>query len=68
MHQLVGLVNQARTNPERTGVTIHNYLEHKFQDHYLNAYDKRIDTFEGIAVLHDLRNYLCSIPPAGQLV
>lgn len=45
MHQLVGLINQARINPERTGYTIYEYLDHKFNGNYLNAYGKRIDTF-----------------------
>lgn len=64
----VDLINFARENPERASLDLHSQLANKFEGTEMNAFGKRIETFEGAKVLDEMCHFMRKQYPTGQLV
>ena len=68
MSSIVGLINTARSNPDRAALDIHSKLANKYESTDLFAFNKRIDTFEGVTALEDMYDYMRKISPTRELI
>ena len=58
----------ARSNPDRAGLDLHSKLASSYDQTQLSAFNKKIDTFEGISAFNDMYQYLRSIAPVRELI
>ena len=68
MSSIVGLINTARSNPDRAAHDIHSKLAKNYDHTELSAFNKRIDTFEVKAALDDMFNYMSKISATRELI
>lgn len=47
-NRVIALVNAARTSPDRTGDSLYESLKTSFTGNVMSAFDKKVETFEGI--------------------
>lgn len=67
-NRIIPLINAARTSPDRTGDSLYQNLKTQFSGNIMSAFDKKVETFEGIKGLQDLHKYLSTLAPVGNLV
>ena len=68
MSSIVSLINMARSNPDRAATDVHSKLADHYSHTELSAFNKRIDTFEGVAALDDMYDYMRRISPTRELI
>lgn len=60
-------MNAARTNPDRSGQSLYDSLKSTFKGTEMNAFNKTIETFEGVKAVEEFNKYMSGLHPVVNL-